>query len=182
MARRGLAGDLKGANMVYCWKRDYIKADPQKVGEELMAIEYRDAVSVVNLARKKKKSELHKCFEWDDSIAGEEYRKDQARYIMRMIVCKEDRPTDSGIEVHTYRAFESVRFADPGDEGQACKTMAYVPTREALSDPELRTQIMGRLESTIAEAEETAKTYEYLVPAFGAVRERLASAREAIRR
>lgn len=165
--------------MVYKWKSgSRIKANAQKVGEELEVIGYKDAASVVKAARKSK-GELHKCFEWDDTVAGEEYRKEQARLVLRMIVTTLDVESDGQAKTISIRAFESVRFAD--DEGDAEKTMTYVPTVEALSDPELRAQVMDRLEGTISEAETTAKMYAYLVPAFKKTKEKLREARATIR-
>ena len=58
--------------MVYEWKQDRFGADAQRVGEELESIEYKDAESVVKAARKSR-GELHKCFEWDDAVAGDHY-------------------------------------------------------------------------------------------------------------
>ena len=40
-------------------------------------------------------SELHKCFEWDDSIAAEKYRLKQAGTVLRLLVIKEEKiPTE----------------------------------------------------------------------------------------
>ncbi len=164
--------------MVYEWKQDRFDADPQLVGEELEAIEYKDAASVVNAARKTK-CELHKCFEWDDSKAGEEYRKDQARLIMRMITTTIEHEEDGEEISIRIRAFESVKFAD--EDGKAEKNMTYIPIREALSDLALRKQVMDRLDSTIAEAERTATSYSYLVPEFKKTKGKLHEARETLK-
>lgn len=163
--------------MVYQWKQNRFAADAQKVGEELMNLSYRDAASVVRTATNAD-SELHKCFEWDNSKAGEAHRLEQARLILRMIVTVEDLKVEGGQKTQTYRTFESVRFSDK--DGNLDKTMAYIPVKEALSDPELRKQIMLRLDSTIAEAEHTAELYTYLVASFGKVRDKLREARTAI--
>ena len=164
--------------MVYEWKQDRFGADAQRVGEELESIEYKDAESVVKVARKSR-GELHKCFEWDDAVAGEEYRKEQARLLMRMIVTVAECETPTGRESVRIRAYESVRFQAP--DGNAERNMTYIPTREVMRDPELREQVMERLRSTINEAETTAETYAYLVPSFKETRKKLAEARETIR-
>ncbi|MGV0982810.1 MAG: hypothetical protein ACOYB0_10665 [Polynucleobacter sp.] len=153
--------------MVYEWKSgSRIKANAQKVGEELEKIECRDARSIVAAARKSK-GELHSCFEWDDTKAAEEHRREQARLVLRMIVTPIDVKKGSEVVTTMVRAYESVRFAsipDDGEEEEPDKAMTYVPTREALSDPDLRQQIINRLDTTIAEAEATAETYSYLAP------------------
>lgn len=73
--------------MKYCWNATFYEADANKVGKELERIESKEELtreSVLKFA-KNKKSELHKCFEWDDSIAGEKYRLFQASNILTSI-------------------------------------------------------------------------------------------------
>lgn len=73
--------------MKYCWSATSYEADANKVGKELERIESKEELtreSVLKFA-KNKKSELHKCFEWDDSIAGEKYRLHQATNILTSI-------------------------------------------------------------------------------------------------
>ena len=60
----------------------------QVIGQELEKINVKYGIiepQVVIKEAKPKKSTLHSCFEWDDSIAAEKYREDQARYIIRAI-------------------------------------------------------------------------------------------------
>lgn len=71
--------------MKYKWSSCVFKGDANKVGKELRDIEKGEALtnkSVLDYARKNKDSELNKCFEWDDKIAGEKYRLVQASTIM----------------------------------------------------------------------------------------------------
>lgn len=74
--------------MKYCWSSvSFANADANKVGKELEGIEKKGELTretVLEFA-KNKKSELHKCFEWDDKIAGEKYRLYQASYILTSI-------------------------------------------------------------------------------------------------
>lgn len=167
--------------MVYDWKNGArISADAQKVGEELEKIEYKDAATVLEVARKSKRSELHKCFEWDDSIAAEQHRLSQAGLILRALVTTEEVEDEGEVKTVQIRALESVRFASADPEDTSRQPMTYVPTREALSQPALRQQIMDRLENTIGEAETTARNYSYLVPAFKKTSSKLKEARESI--
>jgi len=166
--------------MVYNWKEGTrLRADAQKVGEELEEIKERDAKTVLDVARRNKRSELHKCFEWDDMKAGEQYRLDQARRIMRIIV------TDVECLIHgkpqsvMIRAFESVRKIE--DDGEPSRSMVYVKTLTALKDENYREQIIGDLEATIREAETTAEKYSFLVPQFRKTSEKLKEARETVR-
>lgn len=70
--------------MKYCWKAYNFNADADKVGAELETIGSIGELtkeSIVEFA-KNKKSELHKCFEWDDKIAGEKFRLHQANLVL----------------------------------------------------------------------------------------------------
>lgn len=74
--------------MVYKWKSNSrIKCDAQVAGEFLEKIEREKGLTATNLldASRDENSPLHDEFEWDDSIAAEEYRKTQAAYIIRHI-------------------------------------------------------------------------------------------------
>lgn len=66
----------------YSWKSIGFSADAQKVGNELETIENITNKNVLDYAKNNIKSELHKCFEWDDSIASEKYRLIQATRII----------------------------------------------------------------------------------------------------
>jgi len=169
--------------MVYDWKNGArISANAQKVGEELEKIEYKDAATVLEVARKNKRSELHKCFEWDNDVAAEQFRLAQAGLILRALVTTEEVEDEGEIKTVQIRALESVRFASANPDDTSRQPMTYVPTREALNQPALREQIMDRLESTISEAESTAKNYSYLVPAFKKTSSKLKEAKESFRK
>lgn len=73
-------------------------ADAQKCYEEIMEIcdslESATPQDILDKARNES-SELHKCFTWDDSIAAEKWRLNEARVVVRQLVIKEDKvPTD----------------------------------------------------------------------------------------
>jgi hypothetical protein len=63
------------------------KADPEKCYNELP-----DEITPENVLERARdeKSELHKCFEWDDSVAAEKYRLTQARMLIQLFVVKSD--------------------------------------------------------------------------------------------
>lgn len=66
---------------------------------------------------------LHNEFEWDDNVAAEKFRKEQARYIIRhLVIIHED--TDGAEEIVKDRA-----FVFTGE-----KKTGYVPLGEALSN------------------------------------------------
>lgn len=77
---------------------------------------------------------LHHKFEWDDRVAGEEYRKSQARELIRSVRVSYRAP--SGDE-HKVRAFHSVRTPT---------SQAYEPVEEIAEDPFKRQMVLRQME------------------------------------
>jgi hypothetical protein len=95
--------------MKYCWSATSYEADANKVGKELERIERKEELTRESVSKfaKNKKSELHKCFEWDDSIAGEKYRLYQASNILTSIsIVYEEEPK------RTTRMYVSIKNAE----------------------------------------------------------------------
>jgi hypothetical protein len=70
----------------------YKGVDAQKVAEEIMSIgETATPTQIVEKARDEK-SELHKCFEWNDAKAAMAYRLQQARTVVHVLVIEEEEP------------------------------------------------------------------------------------------
>lgn len=69
------------------WRIDgYYKADPKIVSKEIFSIgETATPAQIVEKA-KDGKTELHKCFEWDNDKAAEKYRLEQARTVVHQLV------------------------------------------------------------------------------------------------
>ena len=74
------------------------KTDAQKVADEI-GNEKITPEQVVEKA-KDETSELHKCFEWNDSIAAEKYRITQARNILRMLVYAPQKEDEQPVRVY----------------------------------------------------------------------------------
>lgn len=74
--------------MVYAFPpASRIKADANAAGQLFERLEQQGrltAAAVVDASRPED-APLHNEFEWDDSVAAEEYRKEQARHIIRSI-------------------------------------------------------------------------------------------------
>lgn len=86
--------------MVYQWKPKVpytFKTDAQTAGEicETLNQENRlSAETLVDISRPVD-APLHQEFEWDDGIAGEEWRKHQARHLLHSLVTVDDKaPTE----------------------------------------------------------------------------------------
>lgn len=97
------------------------QANPQVIGKALEEItdEHGGELTpkaVVDKARDKKHP-LHPHFEWNDSLAAESYRLDQARNLIRIV-----RVEDAGADDGTSRAFISVNDGD----GTAYRPLAQI--------------------------------------------------------
>lgn len=74
-------------------------------------------------------SPIHGEFEWDDTVAGEEWRREQARRLLRRIVIHRPEQRDRYVPVTVTR---------PG-----VRRTGYMPASEAFSNPELRSQVLA---------------------------------------
>jgi len=89
--------------MVAEWKiKGIFKADAKKVAEEINSINEITPSSVLESARDKD-SELYKCFTWDDGIAAEKWRLEEARKIIRNLVVQ--KKEDAEVETTPIRMF-----------------------------------------------------------------------------
>lgn len=112
------------------WKIDgIIRADAQKVYEEMGD----SNITPEELLEKAKneKSELHKCFDWDDKVAAHKYRLIQAQTIIRLLVkvpeSEEEHPVrvfQISSEKHVYQP--TVFFQRDEDEYQKLLSRALV--------------------------------------------------------
>lgn len=81
----------------YLWKTGYQKVSADIAGKEFERIDRErglTAQAVVDESRAED-APLHKAFEWDDVIAGEEWRKQQARVMISNLVIRIEDRTDS---------------------------------------------------------------------------------------
>lgn len=122
----------------WAWRDgSHVRIDAERAGRELENIRTENAGhltpgAVVERARSSN-SALHDHFEWDDAAAAEKHRLGQAGELIRSIVIDIAR---SNIEPgKPIRAFVSVER-----EGQR----SYTSTVHALSDKELRQQVLAR--------------------------------------
>lgn len=74
--------------MVYRWKTvSGIKADAQQAGEQFEKLEKTVGLTAQTVldANREENTPLHDEFEWDDAVAAELHRLEQARLLIRMI-------------------------------------------------------------------------------------------------
>ncbi len=95
----------------------YKDVDPNEVAKEIRTIgEEATPQQIVDLARNER-TELHKCFEWDDSIAAEKYRLQQARNVIHFLVIREE-------EVPKDRP--EIRFFYKTDNNEGYKSTTFI--------------------------------------------------------
>ena len=90
-------------------------------------------------ASREKNSPLHNELEWDDSIAGHEFRKNQVKYLVRNIeIVRADVSTNS-------RAYESIKVNVVNSETKEVKEKnVFLFTEDILSSPAGRAQLLGQ--------------------------------------
>lgn len=91
--------------MVYQWKAIAgIKADPNKAAEQFEQLEHTVGLTPKNLldANREEGTVLHNEFEWDDTIAAENYRVHQAGQIIRMLCVKPETEIKDPTPIRAY--------------------------------------------------------------------------------
>lgn len=68
----------------------YKGVDAQKVADEIYSISKEPTAAEIVEKARSSKTELHKCFEWDDSKAAEKYRLHQAYDVIHHLVIVEN--------------------------------------------------------------------------------------------
>ena len=76
--------------MAIVWSYKLFKADAEKVHSDIENISEKTPQNLVDYAEEHPESELYKCFTWDDTKAANEYRKTEARQVLRLLVYKEE--------------------------------------------------------------------------------------------
>ena len=103
--------------MKYKWNNVSFSANANKVGHELEIIEATTELTNFNIlqyAKTHKSSELNKCFEWDNTIAGEKWRMQQANNILAsisIVVTEKEEPVKAFVNIKTHeekRVFKSI--------------------------------------------------------------------------
>lgn len=123
--------------MVYEWKFP-MPVDAQIAGEELARIEGEHNSLTPELVLEESREEnavLHPCFEWDDSIAAEKYRLEQAGCLLRNIVIT---VTKTAEEVDAPKDVKVRAYVNVSEE----KKGVYVPIKTALSQENYRKRVL----------------------------------------
>ena len=110
------------------------KGDAQKCYDECQTL---NEVTPENVLEKAKNAdtELHKCFEWDNSVAGEKYRLMQAREIIRHFVIVTPEEKEDAPKIRSYQI--------------STTTNKYEPTRLFLQKPDEYTALLERAKNEL---------------------------------
>lgn len=183
---------------VYKWKAGTpFKADPNKVYAELEEIrkksklddiEFISAKDVLDRARNPK-TELHKCFEWNDSIAAEKHRMGIAGLVLRALVydhyviesAQTKQKQLGGMVVAPY--VNTPKLVAPNvrayERGASKK---FAPTEIILRDDKLRDTLLSEISRAISVLRTKIQNYQNIAAdkSFQEVDDHLRRASEAV--
>lgn len=121
-----------------------ISLDPEIVFDELNKITEKNGGSLLPEAvvksAKSSRSPLHSVFQWDDDVAANLYRVDQARHLIRSIEV-----TYAELPEAPVRAFHVQRI----EEEDGSERNAYWRTEEILDDDDARVDLLARAMSEL---------------------------------
>lgn len=129
------------ADLVKWSVANLFKADANRCYSEILELKNITPATVLDRARDEK-SELHKCFEWDDSKAAEKYRTIQAGNVIRALYI-----------VHQDDEVAPVRVLSRTSES------SYQPTRTFLTNHD---EYVDLLKRALSELESFKRKYETL--------------------
>jgi hypothetical protein len=141
---------------VYKWKDGArFRADAELVASELESLPQKTAECALEFADANTESELHKCVTWDDARAAHLYRLEEMRSVIRSVIVIDEAPDRKPVE---YRAYEYVTVKGEGEK----PVRQFMPTSDALSNTDFRSQVLGDIKRSIGELSRKAKVYRYL--------------------
>lgn len=152
--------------MVYKWSINlYASVDANAAGAELERIEKANGEitnqAVVDAARKTG-NVLHGLFEWDDKVAGEKWRLNQARCIIAALVVVPEQEKD-----YDKRAFVNV-VSNPENPQHAPR---YINYETAMSDAEMREILLDNAKAELIRFKSKYKKLTELAKVFAAIDE-----------
>jgi len=135
------------------------KGDAQAIGEFIDSIDVKSSKKILARIKKNKKHIIHGLIEWDDTIAGEEFRLQQVRNIVNHVTI-EIKEIGDGLPV---RAFFSVTKQDNGEN------VVYVDLNQTFSDDYYRSQVISRAKSELSNWQERYHQYNELRGIVGSI-------------
>lgn len=153
--------------------------DPEVAGKELERIRGSGIITAkaVVSAATKATSPLHKHFEWDDGVAADEYRLEQARYLLRsirVIVEQPDNQKDKLVRVYINPLNEGTYhiIADVLDD-DTLRDRALLKVMRELKAMSAKNQEYEDLFGVLVEAEQKVEKLVVTKPPYGMTVENL---------
>lgn len=147
--------------MVYDWKR-HMPVKAQAAGEYLETLEQAHGEITPKIVLDSARAEdslLHPCFEWNDGVAAEKYRENQARFLIRNLVVKVEQDNSPPQAVRAY-----VNVAQDTE-----KVGSFIAVKTALDDAEMRTQVLKNALRELQAFQEKYKNLSELAGVFSAI-------------
>lgn len=98
--------------MIAKWKSGfegfYKNVDPQAVADEIISIGSSATPKEILEKARDERTELHKCFQWDDTIAAEKFRLQQARQVVSFLVIREEAVPENRPEIRFFYKTDSM--------------------------------------------------------------------------
>lgn len=138
-------------HMIAKWRdgtySEYRKLDAQQIYDEIRSIGLSngstfESVSneeLVDYARNNPNSESYKIFEWNDAIAAESYRKEQARVVKNSLITFEIKNPQVEL-VENEQKKPIPLFLNPSSN----KLKQHAPTEIVMMEPELRKSVLKK--------------------------------------
>lgn len=143
--------------MAVTWSYNLFKANAEKVYEDIGQIEEKTPQNLVYYAEEHPDSELYKCFTWDDTKAANEWRKVEARQVLRLLVYKED-PVEEDEKPIQIRVMQNVN-------------KEYKPVREIVRNNDEYKELLKRAKAELAAFRERYKQLAELETVLEAIDE-----------
>lgn len=144
--------------MVYQWKIPVISVSAQTAGEEFERLYKKhgclDPEDVVEESREES-APLHCCFEWDDAVAAEKYRVNQAGDIIRALVAVDD--SEPKETAKSTRAFVHVQ-------------REYHPISIVVNDEKMMKELLTSAKRDMTAFRDKYETLQELAPIIGAIK------------
>lgn len=125
------------------------------------------AQDVVTVARPKD-SPLHRYFIWDNEVAAELYREEQARMMLRSIEIRVEVKNGGETSEQYVRAFHAIKLSESDPEasfdGDGHVERRYIPLAVVQDTPRYLAQIIEQAEKQLKTWAERYRTYQSLGP------------------
>lgn len=134
------------------WKFIKYNASAEKVANEIDSLATKTPQTILDYAKHNQDSELHKCFEWNDTVAAEKYRLYQARQIVLNLVYTNDTKKEEPTKLRVFYRQES--------------TNDYQPTKLLVKNEDSYKQLLNKAKSELRAFKEKYKMLTELEEIF----------------